>query len=213
MLNRIKNLFRKTEDKKPYTIDFDSIFDSLTDNPITICAGADLSSMHDVMLKNINLLREEIKEECGFVLPLTTIVDDFSIQENEIQIFIHNELIEQIYVIPTETEVVNELHETLKTVIYNNIDKLFSNELAEKYVNTVQKSNNFLIWNLTNILSIVDIKTILSEILMKGKSINNINYIFEKMCEYVLAECDYMHVGKKRNPHIISQAIAKYLYK
>jgi len=191
----------------------DDLFDSLNETIIDIRVGSDLVRFDESIFELFWKLREEIKSECGFIIPEVRLREDFSYQENEFGIYVYNQKVHEGFAIPSHDECCDEIYEALKTVIYDNLDKVFTNELAEKYVNTVMKSNNILVWDITNKLSIIDIKTILTEIIMKGKSINNISYIFEKMGEYILSDGICPYSNKKYNPHIISQAISRYLYK
>ena len=214
MLNKIRNLFGKKNSTNTSAYErIDSLFDTLNDEVIILEIGEDLIEHDSSITEIISCLREQIKEECGFIMPTVSIKHNYVIQENQFNIYIQEKLIEQRFVIPTEDNIKEEVYDSLKTSVYNNLDSVFTNEITEKYINAVKKNNGMLIWNITNILSIIDIKTILSEIIMKGKSINNINYIFEKMGEYILSDGIAQTNGKKYNPHIISQAISRYLYK
>ena len=215
MLNKIKKLFGKKQVQEAVSVyeKIDNLFDTLNDEVVVLEIGEDLVEYATSIIETIGSLRKQIKSECGFIMPTVAVRENYYIQENEFKISVQEKLIEQRFVIPTEDEITEEVYDALKTVVYDNLNSVFTNEIAEKYINTVKKNNSMLVWNLTSILSIVDIKTILFDIIMKGKSINNINYIFEKMGEYVLSEGNYQAVGKKYNPHTISQAISKYLYK
>ncbi len=216
MLNRIKNLFNKKEECKVQESVYDkidSLFDSMNSEVIVLELGEDLIEFRDSAVKIIGELRAQIKDECGFIMPSVTVRQNYAIQENEFVIYIQDKMIENRFVIPTEEDFASEVFDALKTAIYNNIECVFTNEITEKYIEKVQKNNNLLVCNLINILSVIEIKTILSDIIFKGKSINNINYIFEKIGEYVLSEGNYKNTDRKYNPHVISQAISKYLYK
>ena len=214
MLNKIRILFGKKNNTNVSVYEkIDNLFNSLNEEVIVLEIGEDLIEYENSISEIISSLRAQIKEECGFIMPTVSIKQNYVIQENQFNIFIQEKLVEQRFVIPTEDNIQEELYDSLKTNVYDNLDSVFTNEITEKYINTVKKNNGMLVWNITNILSIIDIKTILSEIIMKGKSINNINYIFEKMGEYILADGISQTNCKKYNPHIISQAISKYLYK
>jgi flagellar biosynthesis component FlhA len=216
MLHRIKNLFHSEKKKEDSLTVYDRIndlFDSLNDDIILVQIGSDLTPFGEFICKVIATLRDEIKCECGFILPPVRIRDNEGYQENEYSIDIRGEHAAGGFLIPNEEGIQAEFYETLKTVIYERIDDIFTNEIAEKYINIVQRDNSWLIWNVTNILSVIDIRTILSDIISAGKSINNINYIFEKIGEQILSSGEYRDCSKKYNPHIISKAISKYLYK
>ena len=215
MLQKIKKLFHLERQEKSLSVydKINNLFDSLNDDIILVQIGSDLSPHAEYICELISSLREEIKDECGFILPPVRVLENECYQENEYTIIVRGEYAVDGFLIPNRQGIDEEFYEAMKTVIYKKIDDLFTNELAEKYINTVQRENGLLIWNLTNILSVVDIKTILSDIISAGKSINNINYIFEKIGEQILSDGDYRDFSKKYNPHTISQAISKYLHK
>lgn len=215
MLKRIKNFLhiRTQKVEKSVYNKIDDLFESLNEDIVTVYLGADLVKYGELTCTIIGELREEVKDECGFIIPPVRIKENDAIQENQYNVLIRDKKVGQIYVIPTEEGIRSEFYDVMKSIIYEHLDEIFTNEIAEKYINTVQKNNGWLIWNITNVLSIVDIKTILADIISKGKSINNINYIFEKMGEYILSDGICQSAGKKFNPHMISQAISKYLYK
>ena len=213
MINKIKNWLRLNNCKKELSAyeKIDNLFDSLSEDIVHLQIGEDLVPFGESIVELISSLREEIKEECGFILPPVRINEGAYIQENEIVIHIRQKRIKNIYVIPNEEGIHEELYETLKTVIYEYLDKIFSNEVAEKYINTVQKNNSWLIWNLTNVIPVTDIKTILVDIINKGKSINNINFVFEQIGKLVLSDGSYRDCSKNRNPHVIAKQVAKSL--
>ena len=213
MINKIRNWFKKNNSQNVLSAyeKIDNLFDSLSEDIIHLQIGSDLVPFGESIVNLVSSLREEIKEECGFIIPPVRINEGAYIQENEIVIYIRQKRIKNIYVIPNEDGIKEEVYETLKTVIYEYLDKIFSNEVAEKYINTVQKNNSWLIWNLTNVIPVTDIKTILVDIINKGKSINNINYIFEQIGKQVLSDGSYRDCLKTRNPHVIARQIAKSL--
>ena len=215
MLHRIKQIFHlKNREEAPTVYEkINNLFDSLNEDIILVQIGSDLIPFAEFICNLISSLREEIKDECGFILPPVRILENECYQENEYTIDVRGEQAASGFLIPNEEGIREEFYEALKTVAYARIDDIFTNELAEKYINIVQRENGRLIWDLTNLLSVVDIKVILSDIINMGKSINNINYIFEKIGEQILSDGEYREYGKKYNPHVISKAITKYLYK
>ena len=213
MLKRIKNLFNfKKQEEMPSVYErIDNLYDELNDDIILVKIGSDLSLHGKFICETISDLREEIKSECGFIFPPTRVIDCEWLQENEFVIFVQGKDVEQGFLIPNEQGIKEEFYETLKTVVYNSIETLFTNEVAEKYIDTVQRKNGWLIWNITNTLSVIDLKTILLDIIQKGKSINNINYIFEQIGELVLSKGQYRDCLIKFNPHSIAKQIVKQL--
>ena len=211
MLKRIKNLFNRK--KEPSVEDkIDSLYDRLYNDPVLINIGEDLSVFENVFLDVIHELREEVNDECGFIIPKVPVVYNSSLQENEFAIFIRGEYEQNGFLIPNKEGIKDEFYEALKTVIYNKIDTVFTNEVAERYIDTAQRKNGWLIWNITSILSVPDIKTILSDIIDNGKSIKDIGYIFEKIGEEILLNDQYKEsYTKKYNPHNIAKEVIKQL--
>ena len=213
MLKRIKNLLHiKTKEAELTSGEkIDNLFDSLNEDIILLHLGEDLADFGQLFCSIIQELREEIKFECGFIIPEVHVLDWEFLQENEFRLYIKNKQIEHGFLIPNEKGIREEFYEILKTSLYENIDKIFTNEIAEKYIDTVQRKNGWLIWNITNILSIVDLKTIMLDIIQKGKSLNNINYIFEQIGNQILTEGKYRDCLIKHNPHVIAKEIVEQL--
>ena len=213
MLKRIKNLFNFKQHEKTTSVfeKIENLYDELNEDLILIKIGEDLVPHGDFICSIISELREEIKSECGFIFSPARILDYTCIQENEFIINIKGKDVENGFLVPNEKGIKEEFYETLKTVIYNSIETLFTNEIAEKYIDIVQRKNSWLIWNLSCSLSVIDIKTIMLDIIQKGKSINDINFIFEQIGEQVLTEGKYRDCLIKHNPHIIAKQIIKQL--
>ena len=214
MLKRIKKLFsfRKKEEESYSAFDqINSLYESLNDDDILLKIGEDLVPHGNFICKIISNLREEVKDECGFIFPQIHVCDYSCLQENEFVLYIKGNEAGQGFLIPTEKGIEEELYEVLKTAIYNSIDKLFSNSITEKYIEAVRGNNSWLIWNLTCKLSLTEIKIILLDIVQKGKSLNNIDNIFEQMGEQVLTNGKFNDCLAKYNPHIIAERIAKEL--
>ena len=91
----------------------------------------------------------------------------------------------------------------MKNLLINNFRLLLTNELTEKYIESVRVNNSILVWDVTSAISTSEIRIILGDILNKGKSIKNISRIFEKISEQIFVENRY----NCRNPHKISEAI------
>lgn len=213
MLKRIKKILHINEQiQSPSVFDeIESLFGSLNDEILKLKIGEDLVELREQIVEKISEVRKEIKDECGFILPPVEILSDSGIQENEFVISIRGKACKSGFLIPNINGVKVEFYETFKSVVYENLEKLFTNEITEKYIEEVQKKNNWLIWNLTCKLSMTDIKTIMLDIIEKGKSINNINYIFEQIGEMVLSEGKFGEYGSKHNPHFIAKQILQHL--
>jgi len=212
MLKRIRNLFNKNKEEVPIlSVDdkIDCLFYSLKENIITIHIGSDLVKYGELICDIISDIRQEIKDECGFIIPAVKINENIFIQENEAVIYIREKQVDNCFLVPNEESIREEFYELFKSIVYDSINTIFTNEITERYIYTVQENNSLLIWNLTNVLSTIDIKTILTDIILKGKSIENINYIFEKIGELILSGGEYRDYFKKYNPHTIAKQVIK----
>ena len=214
MLKRIKKLFNLKKENNTLSTDdkIGLLYNELGIDTIQLHVGEDLSVFEEVLCDVIQKLREEIKDECGFIIPNVHIRDNTVLQENEFVIYIRGNFVERGFLIPNEDGIREEFYETLKTTVYGKIKSIFTNEVTERYIDTVQKKNGLLIRNITSILSVPDIKIILSEIIDNGKSINDIGFVFEKIGEEILLNGEYSDILiKKYNPHKIAKEIIKQL--
>ena len=185
----------------------DSLFETIGPETLRILIGEDIISFGDCINENIRQLRGLIKEENGFIFPAVHVKSDFALQENEIQFYVNEKLIYTDYAIPTETYIETTFLSLFKNIILDNIDNIFTNCLVEKYINFAQKDNLWMIWNLTNLLTISEIKAILIDLIKNKKSISNINMIFEKICDDIFVQ----HSSCSKDPHKISERLCKIL--
>ena len=213
MLKKLKQIFNIKLNNSECTVDnkIDNLFATLSENVAEISMGSDLTQFKPAIINIIGALRKEIKDECGFIIPAIAIKNNLGLQENEFCILLRGQKMCERFVIPTSDDTCADVYDALKTVVYDHLEDIFTNELTEKYINTVQKNNYLLVWNITNILSVIDIKTILSDLIFKGKSIENISYIFEKIGESILSGSGYNNCIKQFNPHTIAKQIAQKL--
>lgn len=214
MLERIKNLFRKKQNpvEEPYIEKADDMYDDLKCNILSVKIGDDLTLKQEVIENIFSEIRMEIKNECGFIIPEIQIINDFVLQENQLVFYVRDDEVINEFLIPNEDGIREELYYAAKTAIYNNINKIFTSEIAEKYINTVQMTNSWLVWDLTRYLTVIDLRIIMLDIINNGKSINNIGYVFEKIGEHIFTELnrtDYWY--RKYNPHEIAKEVAKLL--
>lgn len=206
MLKRIKNLFNKKNEEASISLEenIDNLYENLSEDAIKVYLGEDLINFSDNFINVIHKIREEIKNECGFIFPEVHLLDGLWLQENEFQLYIRGKYIKNGFLIPNVQGVEDEFYETVKTILYEKIETLFTSEIAERYIDAAQKKNGWLIWNITKILSVLDIKIILQDIISSGKSINDIGYIFEKIGEQILLDGGYQEYYRSYNPHLIA---------
>ena len=209
MLKRIINLLKISKKEMLPTAEknIDRLFENLDSETIKILIGSDLESFIEEICLNISLFREGIKENCGFIFPAVMVKSGCNLQENELQIFVNDKLVCTEFTVPNKTYFETNFQDMLQKFFETNLEDIFSNSLVEKYVNQVQKNNCWLVWNLTSRISLVEIKAVLIDLIQQRKSINNITYIFEKMCEQLYLEDSYL----ERKPHKISERIVKLL--
>jgi len=214
MLKRIKNLFKKKTEKNELSVSekIDNMFEELCLDTIQVYLGEDLAELQNVFCTTIQELRDEIKNECGFIIPQIHLQDGYLMQENEFEIYVRGELAGSGFLIPNEEGIRDEFYDCLKTIVYDKINVIFTNDIAERYLDIAQRKNGWLIWNITKILSVPEIKIILSDLINNGKSICDIGYIFEKIGEVILLNGGYQDCFyKAANPHAIAKEVAKSL--
>ena len=212
MLKRIKNLFRKKAEENKLSVNekIDNLFEELCRDTIQIYLGEDLTKLQNAFCETIQKLREEIKNECGFIIPQIHLQDGYLMQENEFEIYVRGNYAGGGFLIPNTEGIKDEFYDKLKTIIYDKIDVIFTNDITEKYLDIAQRKNSLLVWNITKLLSVTEIKIILSDLINNGKSICDIGYIFEKIGEEILLDGGYQDCFyKKYNPHLIAKQIAK----
>lgn len=207
MIEKIKQFFSGSKQAELSVSEkIDNIFSELGGDTITLKIGDDLVDFGDAIINIAENLRNDISRECGFILPAVHIFKDEKLQENEYIIQILEKDIFQDFIVPN-IEGVEEIYGHLKEAVMSNLDDVFTNEVTEKYIDTAQRKNGWLIWALSYRLSSCEIKLILSDILKSGHSIKNINNIFERIGHKVLIEDRYSYT----NPHNISKEIIKEL--
>lgn len=195
MIKKIKT-FLKIEKTETRTTDIfskiDYLYNSLETNEINIEIGSDIVPFIETIRYCIDKFRTKIKNEYGFIFSAIRIRDNSNLQENELKIFIQNKLVIQSFFIPTKEKIKKEFNENLNSLFYKHVDEIFTCEIMERYINLVRNKNSYLIWNLTNTYSIVELKDILVALLKNKKSIKNISYIMEQIGQISLSNgCPY----------------------
>ncbi len=206
MLEKIKQLLKlnKKEPVESVEDQINDMFKSLSVDELRIIVGEDLIGIAPAICQRIQELRKKIKEEKGFIMPAVRIIDDFDLQENEYQIQVKNKTVFTGYTVPKETYACDEISKNMEISCMENLDLVFTNEITEKYINAVQSRNGWLVWNVSHLIPVTGIKVILVNLLKNGKSINDITYIFEKICEAATKEKDWCSM---RDPYKIAKAI------
>lgn len=191
MIEKIKKIFcRKNtvEAEKDVLTKIDEMFESLDSDVITLLIGEDFLEFKDLVIGTISEIREELKENTGFILPPVHIMDDEELQENEFVLQTHNKEVLRTFVIPNSSEIKKEIDYAIRYLFNNNIKDIFTSEITEKYINFVQRKQCWTVWNLTCTFSVAEIREVLINVLENKKTIRNISYIFEKFAEYALGD-------------------------
>jgi flagellar biosynthesis component FlhA len=210
-LNKILKKFDKNTTKITPEDRISEMYNSLSSDEIVILVGVDLTKTAPNFCSHIADLRENLFEKLGFILPPVRIVDSINVQENEYHFIINGNKAFVGFSLFNEVDAISEIMENFEITCLENIGEIFSNRMTEKYIEKVRDENSFLIWNLSNMLPVWSIKTILIDILKNGKSIKNISYILEKVCEILLEKSSYDIYEQNPNPHKISEKIIKSL--
>ncbi len=206
MIEQIKNILKFNRKSKEKTVqdEIDEMFDSLGIDELKITVGEDLVPFGEDLCTGVRDLRKKLKAKTGLIIPAVRIIDSCEIQENEYQISIQDKQVFNGFTVPKEDYAVNEIIANLEKECIKNVELVMSNELTEKYMETVQRANGWLVCYLSRLIPPTGIKIILSDLIRHGKSINNINYIFEKICEVATKDKDMYSI---RDPHKIAREL------
>ncbi len=187
-----------------------NIFDGLGVDELSILIGSDLVEFGNDIVNTLKLLRHQIKKECGFVLPTGRIMNDTTLQENEYRILVREHIKYIGFAIPNRDYAIPEIKNNLYNVCQENLEELFSVKTVEKYISYyLENENSILKYTILDFLTITDIKQIFVYLLKNGQSIKDIEYIFEKMCEYSSVNRDKYCF---RNPMFIAENILEDLH-
>jgi len=185
MIKRIKNLLKLNKKKSEENVyaKIDELFSTLGVDELCIQVGEDLIPFCEVICEKIQDLRKKLKDKTGLIIPPVRVIDNLDFQENEYQIKLRNKLVFTGFTVPTSDYATNEISRSLENACMENLDIVMTNEMVEKYIECVQRNNGWLVWYLARLIPTTGIKVILTDLIRNGKSINDITYIFEKICE------------------------------
>lgn len=206
MLEKIKHILKLNRKEQPDSVEsqINDLFKSLSVDELRIIVGEDLVKIAPDICERVHELRRKMKDERGFIMPAVRILDDLTLQENEYRIQIKNNTVFSGYTVPKEDYACNEISKNLEESCMQNLELVFTNEITEKYINAVQSRNGWLVWNVSHMVPVTGIKIILVNLLKNGKSINDITYVFEKICEVAAKDRDWYTM---RDPYKIAKAI------
>ena len=211
MIRKVKQFFKKLFKPVDNTGEqcvldqVNSLYNSLNDDIIHISLGDDLIPFIEMIINTTFNARTAIKNQTGFIIPAIKYSSDSTLQENEISVMIRGNIAFNKFVIPNKENIEKEIKDTLDELYLNNLSDIFSNEMAEKYIDAVIVKNRKLVADISYYFSTVEIKYILKELLENGISIYNIDLIFEKISEQI-----FMHNNsRKHDIYSISKKIIK----
>lgn len=196
--------FKKHEQEKTVQEEIDELFDTLYVDELKISIGEDLIPYSKDLSLKIKDLRKKLKEKTGLIIPAVRILDDSDLQENEYRLFIRQNVVFTGFTVPKEDYAINEITANFEKQCLKNVELVLSNELTEKYMETVQRNNGWLICYLSRLIPTTGIKIILANLIKNGKSIKDINFIFEKICEVATQDRDMYSI---RDPYKIAKAL------
>lgn len=182
-------LFKKSEQEvvKPNIYEqIDEMFESLDADIITLHIGSDLVNFGEEITDLISKFRKDLKDKNGFIFPPVHVLDDKNLQENQLIIYVRGLKIYELFVVPTLEEINKEITESMKYIYNRFLDKIFTYQITEKYINFVQQNHMWTTWNLTSMYSVTEIRSVLKNLLEENRSIKNINYVFEKFADCAL---------------------------
>lgn len=198
MINRVQNFFQKikiyfqylsklreTKPKdEPKSVEdtIDDMFSSLIADEICIELSENIFDIFKS--QNIGDLRQKIKEKTGFILPVVWYSKNFSLEDNEYKIYLRKNLIFEGFTVPKSNYMCAEILYNLEKTCKENIDLVFTNKVFEKYINVVQRNNQWLIWEIAQHIAPTDMRTILLDLIKMGKSIENIEFVFEQIGKF-----------------------------
>ncbi len=185
MIKKLKEIFKLNSKKNEPNIyaQIDEMFDTLGVDEISVIVGEDLVLFAEEICGKISELRKKIKDQTGLIIPAVRVIDDASYQENEYQLKLRGKSVYTGYTVPKTDYASNEITRNLEQVCMDNLDIVLTNEMVEKYIEFVQRNNGWLVWYLARLIPTTGIKVILADLIKNGKSIKDINLIFEKICE------------------------------
>lgn len=183
MLEKIKQLFKQ---KQVPAISLEDKIEELFEQTfstdiIRLEVGSDIAEFGEDVCSEINNFRERVAKQFGFIFPAVHVIQNNSLQENEIQLFIRERKISNYFLVPNKESVMNETNEILNFIYKNHLDDIFTNDFFEKILNKVQLDNAWLVWNISCLYTATDLRKVFIEILKQKKSIKNAQYIFEKI--------------------------------
>ena len=151
------SIFSKTND----------MFDDLHEYAVKIEFGNDVKEFIESIILVTGIVREQIKNNTGFIFPVINYLNNTSLQENEIKVYLNGNELYSKYIIPVQEETEKEIEEILFDLFNNHLSEIFSNESVEKYFETVKKYNGKLAADIAYNLSSIEVKYILIDLIKK----------------------------------------------
>ena len=182
----------------------DTMFALLEEDTIRLEFGDDIVFYKDEIMKVLGEERERINNKNGFILPPVRCIDNQTLQENEIDIFLNGKKIDERFVIPKQENVQEEILNIINDLYEQHLYEIFSNEMVERYIGRAKSNNLKTVTEVCYNLASVEIKYILIDLLTHNKSIKNIGLIFEKISEKIYIYNSYKNNIEKFSKMLIT---------
>ncbi|MCM1003206.1 MAG: FHIPEP family type III secretion protein [Candidatus Gastranaerophilales bacterium] len=210
MIEKLKQIFnfnKAADDEKPSVEErIEEAFNSLGEDVLKIEFGTDISEFADLVLMRIDAVREDVKNESGFIFPPVHVLEKSDLQENEVVFYVRGKEVLHDFIVPNEETVEKFIYESLFDILRDYVDEIFTMEYVEKYITKVQQTNSWLVWSISTQFRAYEIKTILVNLIKEKKSIADINRVFEKIDECLSENRDCYHIWK---PEVVARRISK----
>ena len=184
MIDIIKKIFHKKQENTAQTLEekMENLFDeTFNTDIIRLEIGSDITEHGNEICSEIQLFRNTIAEKYGFIFPPVHVIQNDSLQENEIKFFIREKEVFNDFWIPNIENITQEIQKSLEWIYAEFLDDIFTGEFFNKIINMVWQENCWLIWNIFTEYTVSDIKKVFLNVLKQKKSIRNAKYIFEKI--------------------------------
>lgn len=210
MLDKLKQLFGLKKETGSFAASIEDkieeAFNTLDEDIIKLEIGGDIAECAEAVCEKINELRDNIKSATGFIFPPVHVLHKEELQENELVLFVRGKEVLRDFLVPNKEIIVKNIYEILNHVFDDYLDEIFTMEYVEKYINKVQMTNSWMVWDISKQLGGYEIKKILVNVIKEKKSIANINWVFEKIDECLSENRDFFHVW---DADIVSRYICK----
>ena len=130
MIGMLKNLLHLKKPKTPQkSIDerISDLYDSLQVDVLAVAFGDDILPYAQNIVNGIGKFRIKLKDQSGFIIPPIRVINDKSLQENEIHILVRGHVVYSDFAVPTKEYVLKSIMTNLSSIATKNVSDIFSN--------------------------------------------------------------------------------------